>query len=89
MIENKLDLAWDAINALGGRADVGDAYTLGYVKGIDDALAAIEALDGMNPAFRTGRPENPREVALEEAAALVEAIGFYSSDRIAADIRAL
>lgn len=44
-----IDLAWEAVNALGGTAD-GSAASHAYVKAIEDALAAIENLGGKDPA---------------------------------------
>lgn len=57
-----LDMAWDAINALGGyaksEAELHTSYSCdehfdgGYVKAIGDALAAVEKLGGMDPLER-------------------------------------
>jgi hypothetical protein len=49
----KLDQAWEAINALGG-ADVQDnSYDQGIVDTVKRALDIIEALGGMDPKQRT------------------------------------
>lgn len=47
-----LDLAWEAINALGGANHDGDPQTADYLQAIDDAIEIIEQLGGRDPALR-------------------------------------
>ena len=44
-----IDLAWEAINALGGRPDQDNSYDQGVVDAIAKALEAIERLGGKDP----------------------------------------
>ena len=46
----KLDLAWEAVNALGGYVAPGDLEGSGFSYGIEKALEAIESLGGKDPA---------------------------------------
>lgn len=50
--EHPLDDAWEAVNTLGGWFDKNNAHDAGYDKALGDAMTAIEALGGMNPARR-------------------------------------
>ena len=45
-----LDLAWEAVNALGGACVSGDITGQAYNTAIDDALGTIEKLGGKDPA---------------------------------------
>lgn len=48
---SKLDLAWEAVNALGGQPQQpGNQHEAGYIEGISAALDAIEKLGGKDPA---------------------------------------
>jgi hypothetical protein len=51
----KLDQAWQEINALGGRDDQDNSYDQGIVDTVRKALEIIEALGGMDPSERTRR----------------------------------
>lgn len=44
-----IDLAWEAVNALGGSAEQNNSYDQGMVDGIARALEAIEKLGGKDP----------------------------------------
>lgn len=46
----KLDLAWEAINSLGGAIHHPDPYERGFRDAIDKALDKIEAVGGRDPA---------------------------------------
>lgn len=48
----KLDQAWEAINALGGSSEQNNSYDQGIVDTVDKALAIIEVLGGMDPKRR-------------------------------------
>lgn len=45
-----IDLAWEAVNSLGGAPAEGDLFEAGFVTAINEALEAIEALGGKDPA---------------------------------------
>ena len=49
---NKLDVAWEEINALGGYYDEDDEYGRGFNEAIGHALDIIERLGGVDPATR-------------------------------------
>lgn len=51
----KLDLAWEAINALGGYVAPGDLEGAAFSKAIDKALEVIEELGGKDPAQQRAR----------------------------------
>lgn len=46
----QLDLAWEAINALGGKPDNTNPADIAYDAAIEAALAEIEKLGGEDPA---------------------------------------
>jgi hypothetical protein len=46
----KLDLAWEAVNALGGSREQNNSYDQGHVDAIARALEEIERLGGEDPA---------------------------------------
>lgn len=48
----KLDQAWEAINALGGAPAQNNSYDQGIVDTVTKALDIIEALGGMDPKQR-------------------------------------
>lgn len=48
----KLDQAWEAINALGGRPEQDSSYDQGIVDTVTKALDIIEGLGGMDPKER-------------------------------------
>jgi hypothetical protein len=50
----KLDLAWEAVNALGGSDQQNNSYDQGFVDAIQKALEAIEKLGGRDPLGRRG-----------------------------------
>ena len=56
MPANKLDEAWQRIDALGGPLPDGDGYVLsywrGFYNGIAEALSIIEDLGGVDPYIR-------------------------------------
>ncbi len=52
----KLDIAWKAVNALGGSIHHPDPYERGFRDAIDRALEEIEALGGRDPAFKRTQP---------------------------------
>ena len=47
---SKLDLSWEAVNALGGSAETKDVREQSYNDAIGDALMEIEKLGGKDPA---------------------------------------
>jgi hypothetical protein len=49
---DKLDAAWEAVNALGGTVREVDAHGAGYVEAINHALDEIEKLGGIDPLER-------------------------------------
>lgn len=49
MAVSKLDLAWEAVNALGGSGEQGNSYDQGYADAINKALEQIEKLGGKDP----------------------------------------
>lgn len=46
---SKIDLAWEAVNTLGGSPDQNNSYDQGMVDGIAKALEVIEKLGGKDP----------------------------------------
>lgn len=48
----KLDLAWEAINSLGGAIHHPDPYERGFRDAIDRVLDEIEKIGGRDPAFK-------------------------------------
>jgi hypothetical protein len=48
----KLDLAWEAINSLGGTISMPDQYERGFRDAINSALDEIEVLGGSDPAHK-------------------------------------
>ena len=51
-VQDALDRAWLAVNALGGMDNFSSTYDTAYNKAIDDALREIEQAGGMDPALR-------------------------------------
>jgi hypothetical protein len=66
----KLDMAWEAINALGGSSEQNNSYDQGAVDVIAKALEAIEVLGGMDPKQRASAAATApvQDVALLELA---------------------
>lgn len=54
----KLDQAWEAINALGGSKMYAVGYDLGICDTVERALEIIEALGGMDPKQRKAEAAN-------------------------------
>lgn len=52
-----LDLAWEAVNALGGTGEQDNSYDQGHVDAIAKALEAIEKLGGEDPLPKRAAPQ--------------------------------
>lgn len=67
--DNPLDLVWERVNALGGRAGEYDDFGKGVIHAVDQALFIIEELGGSDPLPKRATRRGGHKAAL----ALVEA----------------